>query len=125
VSAASVAAVQASAWASLISFLILAYPGYAISVKRRHDRGNSGLDVLVYMAVTALLLLIQALGLGMTSMDVEGVVMPVPSMPLTLAFTAIGIFAIYLLVALGFLRGTAGTNSHGADPLGGGSAVAA
>jgi uncharacterized membrane protein YhaH (DUF805 family) len=40
----------------------------------------------------------------------------------TMLFSALGIvsaiFGIYLLVVLGFLKGTAGANSYGADPLG-------
>jgi uncharacterized membrane protein YhaH (DUF805 family) len=31
----------------------------------------------------------------------------------------VGVFAIYLLVVLGFLRGTVGPNQYGPDPLGG------
>ena len=32
---------------------------------------------------------------------------------------AIGIFALYLLVVMGFLRGTPGPNQYGPDPLAG------
>jgi uncharacterized membrane protein YhaH (DUF805 family) len=31
----------------------------------------------------------------------------------------VGIFALYLLVVLGFLRGTPGPNQYGPDPVGG------
>ena len=118
-------AMQRSAWVGLIMFIIFAYPSYALSVKRRHDRDNNGLDLLVYMGATALLLLIQALGLGMETMTIGEITMPTPAMWLNLLNLAFGIYAIYLLVVLGFLRGTAGANQYGADPLGGGATAAA
>lgn len=120
------ASMRASAWGSLIAFLVLAYPSYALSVKRRHDRDKSGRDVLIYMALTVLLLIVQALGLGMTTMDLgNGVLVPAPSMILSLVMAALGIFAIYLLVVLGFLRGTVGPNTYGPDPAGSAASAAA
>jgi len=104
-------------WVSLITFVILLYPVAAISIKRRHDKGNSGLDVWIYMGLTLILGLVQALGLGMSTMDVGGVTVPVPSTLMTVITVVVGIYAIYLLVVLGFLKGTAGPNSYGPDPL--------
>ena len=118
-------AMQRSAWIGLIMFIIFAYPSYALSVKRRHDRDNNGLDLLVYMGATALLLLIQALGFGLETMTVGEITVPTPAMWLNLLNLAFGIYAIYLLVVLGFLRGTAGANQYGPDPLGGSGATAA
>ncbi|KKB77050.1 hypothetical protein VW29_19020 [Devosia limi DSM 17137] len=124
VAEASAAAMRAGAWGSLINFAILAYPAYNLMVKRRHDRNNSGRDVAIYMAVAALLLIVQALGLGMSMVDFGGgIMMPMPSAPLSLALGALGIFGLYLLVVCGFLRGTAGSNSYGADPLDGAAAT--
>ena len=37
---------------------------------------------------------------------------------MSILFALLGIFGIYLLVQLGFLKGTQGANSYGADPLG-------
>jgi uncharacterized membrane protein YhaH (DUF805 family) len=114
------ATMRTSAWVSLVIFLIFLYPMAALSVKRRHDKDNSGLDVWIYFGLTALLLLVQALGLFMDTVEVmPNVVMPVPTLPLTILQIIVGIYAIYLLVVLGFLKGTTGPNQYGPDPLGG------
>ena len=106
-----------SGWVSLIVFVILLYPAASISVKRRHDRGNSGLDVWIYMALALVLGLVQALGFGMSVMEVGGMTVPAPTPLLGVLGLVAGIFAIYLLVVLGFLKGTPGPNTYGPDPL--------
>lgn len=118
------AATRSAGWSSLIMFVLLGFPSMALAVKRRHDRDGSGNDVYVYFALVAILAIVQALGFGYTTADVGGVAMPVPSMTLTILSAVVGIFGLYLLVVLGFLKGTAGNNQYGADPLGG-AAVAA
>jgi len=125
VSAIIMGAMQTSAWGSLIIFLIFAYPAYCVSLKRRHDRNSNGLDVLIYFALTVVLLLIQALGLGYTVTDMQGIPIPMPSMLFTIIGGAVGIFGLYLLVVLGFLKGSEGTNNFGPDPLLTGGATAA
>jgi uncharacterized membrane protein YhaH (DUF805 family) len=118
-------AMQTSGWASLILFLVFAYPIYCISVKRRHDKDNNGMDVIGYLVLTVLMLLVQALGMAFSVTDVGGTPVPMPSMIFSvLGFIAL-VYAIYMLVVLGFLRGTAGPNQYGPDPLAGGAATAA
>jgi uncharacterized membrane protein YhaH (DUF805 family) len=117
--------ISKAAWGSLIIFLLAAYPTYALGVKRRHDKDNNGLDVIIYLAIGALAILLQALGMTMTTVEMGGMVVP--------TMNAIGwvisvvqlIFGIYLLVMLGFLKGTTGPNQYGPDPLGGTAAAAA
>jgi uncharacterized membrane protein YhaH (DUF805 family) len=126
--AESVAATMRTAgWVSLVIFLIFLYPSAALSIKRRHDKDNSGLDVWIYFGLTALLLLLQALGLFMTVTPIPGtdISMPTPSLPLVILQIVVGIYGLYLLVVLGFLRGTAGPNQYGPDPLGGTAAATA
>ena len=118
-------AVQASAWGSLVLFLIFAYPAYCLSVKRRHDKNSAGRDVLIYFGVTIVLLLIQALGLGYTMSDVQGTMLPMPSTLFSVVGGVVGLFGLYMLVVLGFLKGTNGTNDYGPDPLSGGVAATA
>jgi len=117
--AAAFAAAQGRAgWISLVLFLIFLYPTAAICIKRRHDRNSSGIDVWIYLALTALSLLVTALGLGTTLTDFgNGVVMPMPGPVSAVLSVVVGIFAIYMLVVLGFLKGTAGANNYGPDPL--------
>ena len=106
-----------SGWVSLVLFVIFLYPSAAISIKRRHDRNNNGYDVWIYFALVVILQLISALGIGMSTMDVAGTTIPVPGPIVTGLGIIVGIFGIYLLVVLGFLKGTAGPNNYGPDPL--------
>jgi uncharacterized membrane protein YhaH (DUF805 family) len=108
---------QTAAWGSLILILVTAYPMYCLSVKRRHDRNNNGMDIIAYLALAVVLILLQALGLGFTSTDIGGVVVPTPTGLYSIVGAISGIFAIYLLVVLGFLKGTTGDNAYGPDPL--------
>lgn len=106
-----------SGWISLITFVVLLYPAAAICIKRRHDRNNSGLDVWIYLGLALIVSLVQALGLGMTVTEIAGMTVPTPTPLLSVLGIVVGIFAIYLLVVLGFLKGTAGPNNYGPDPL--------
>lgn len=125
ISAAMMGSIQTSAWAGIVVFLIFAYPGYCLSVKRRHDKNNNGMDLIAYFVLTALLLLVQALGLGYSMGDLNGVPVPMPSVIYSvLGFVAM-VAGIYMLVVLGILKGTAGPNDYGPDPLAGTVAAAA
>lgn len=107
------------AWGQLIASLALLYPSYCIGVKRRQDRDNNGLDVKILLGLSAMTSILQAFGIGVTMTDIgNGVMMPSPDLWLTLVYVALGILAIYLIVQLGFLKGTPGANSYGPDPLG-------
>ena len=118
IAAAVAEIVRRSAWVSLVMFLILAYPAYCVSVKRRHDRDHSGVDVLAILALNALMLVLQGLGFGMSAVEMgEGVVLPTPAPWLSVVSLAMGLFGLYLLVQLGFLKGTPGPNRFGEDPL--------
>jgi uncharacterized membrane protein YhaH (DUF805 family) len=108
-----------AAWGSLIIFLLAAYPTYALGVKRRHDKDNNGLDVLIYLALGALALILQGLGMTMTVVDMGGMSVPTMSTIGWILSVVQLIYGIYLLVVLGFLKGTTGPNQYGPDPLGG------
>jgi uncharacterized membrane protein YhaH (DUF805 family) len=110
--------VTRSAWANLVCFLILVYPAAAMMIKRRHDRDNSGMDVWIYLGLTVLLLLFQAFGIGYEMTDLgNGVLFPAPAAWFSVVSALVGIFALYLLVVLGFLKGTEAANNFGSDPL--------
>lgn len=118
-------ALQVSAWASLVVFLIFAYPVYCLSVKRRHDKNNDGRDLLIYFAAMIVLLLLQGFGLAFTIETVNSIPMPAPTLLCSILGVIVGIFGIYMLVVLGFLKGTEGANSYGPDPLTSGSVATA
>jgi uncharacterized membrane protein YhaH (DUF805 family) len=117
-------AMQTSGWASLVLLIIFAWPTYCLSVKRRHDKNNNGYDVIGYLALTAIVLLVQGLGLGYTTMTVGTTTVPTPSVLSMILGAITAVYGIYLLIVLGFLKGTPGSNQYGPDPLGG-SAIAA
>ena len=93
-------------WISLIIGLITAYPYIAISVKRRHDRDNNGYDAIGLIVFSLLWSLVQAFGFVGSTNPVYMIV--------SVIFL---VYAIYVLVQLGFLKGTAGPNSYGPAPL--------
>ncbi len=90
-------------WVILIALYIpVIWASWAVGAKRLHDRNKSGWWLLLfYIAPTAL----QAIGNQLES-------------PLSLVFNlpALAIF-IWMIVELGFLRGTDGPNEYGPDPL--------
>lgn len=106
-------------WAQLIAYLALLYPSWCIGLKRRQDRDNNGLDFKILLVVSGLATLLQAFGIGVTMTDIgNGIMVPTPDLWLSVVFFATAILGIYLLVQLGFLKGTAGPNSYGPDSLG-------
>jgi uncharacterized membrane protein YhaH (DUF805 family) len=105
---AVMAGLQKAGWVSLIVALLAAYPNYALGVKRRHDRDNNGVDLIVFIVLQLVYSLLVPIGMaGNMIYNVIGIIFLV--------------FAIYMLVVLGFLKGTAGPNQYGPDPLGGGA----
>jgi len=104
--AAMSAYLQKAGWTGVITGIILAYPYLAITVKRRHDRNNNGYDAMGLIAIGIIWNLLTALGV----VSVVGGVGQVVSL-------IIGVYGIYMLVVAGFLKGTAGPNNYGPDPL--------
>jgi uncharacterized membrane protein YhaH (DUF805 family) len=112
-------------WGQLIVAVLFLYPSLCLSTKRRHDRDNNGMDIKIVTGVSLVLTLLQTFGVGMTPTDVGGVMVPMPAVWLSALYVILGLAGLYLLVVLGFLRGTVGTNAYGADPTGGNWAPAA
>jgi uncharacterized membrane protein YhaH (DUF805 family) len=82
---------------------MMAIPATMLSIKRRKDRGSSGLDVVAYwvLAILANLLgLFGAEGFYVSAMQV-----------------VLLVWSVCLFVLLAVLRGTPGPNQYGPDPL--------
>ncbi len=97
--------------------VVLAYPATALMVKRLHDRDRPSILVAVFWAPSVLSLLGQATGISGTMSDVYGTPVFQPNM---LGWIIMGlglVVGIWALVELGILRGTAGPNQYGPDPL--------
>lgn len=97
--------------------LLFAYPFTALMVKRLHDRGKSGQLAWVFWAPTIVSFLGSLSGLTVSSEQIGDVIVPTPN----LLGVSIGVVAmavgIWALIELGILRGTAGQNDYGPDPL--------
>jgi len=91
-------------WGSFVLFVLLIVPWAALGVKRRHDRGASGLDLGGFIAFVAIVEVFSNL-----MADANIVIMG--------ASLIVTVWAICLFVLLGCLKGTAGPNSYGPDPL--------
>lgn len=105
-------------WLAVLINIALIYPAYCIGIKRRHDRGSDGTDLKILIAGSIIINLLQATGIGLELADAgQGVMVPVPAIWLGLINLAYAVFAIYMFVQLGFLKGTTGPNSYGPDPM--------
>ena len=84
----------------LVVYIPMVVSGFMVGIKRLHDRDKSGWWLLVFYVLPGVLNTIgESLAAGWI---------------FTLASFAVSIWA---LVELGFLRGTAGPNRYGPDPL--------
>lgn len=93
--------------AGLLVLAIVMVSGLAVGVKRLHDRNKSGWWLLFFIGAPALL---------------EGAARAMPGMESgILGLLGAGI-NIWMIIELGFLRGTAGSNRFGPDPLASGGA---
>ena len=95
---------------NLLITLILAYPSLAITIKRLHDRNRTGWWAGLVYGLTILLDLVDLAGLGGTPDD--------PGVAVLAILVPTLVIALWLLVELGFLKGTQGPNRFGPDPLG-------
>lgn len=111
--------ITAIGWASIVLYLVLLYPGLALTIKRLHDRDKPALPwVAIFFGPSLLFQFMQVTGIGFSAVSVQGTTMLVPDMlggAVSLVTIVIGIWA---LVELGFLKGTSGPNQFGPDPLG-------
>jgi uncharacterized membrane protein YhaH (DUF805 family) len=89
--------------------LALTYPEFAIAVKRANDRNLPLWLIGIFFASSVLLDLFSVVGWAGTDEAPSTLEIAV-----ALPFTILG---LALLIELGFRKGTAGPNPHGADPL--------
>ncbi len=89
--------------ASLAISILLLAPWLAIGMKRRHDRGFNGYDVVAFTLLNLLDQVLSITGVQNELTFVLGVVLFV--------------WGIVLFILLGFLRGDSGDNAYGPDPL--------
>ena len=97
--------------------LVFYYPTYCLYAKRRHDRNKSGLLVIIYLGLTLVNTLLSVLIVPSDPTAIEtGFDNPLFWVR-PVVYLVSGVFALYLLVVCGFLKGTDGPNQYGPDPL--------
>lgn len=106
----------------LLQFLFgiaLLYPYFALGSKRLHDRGKPMLPWMAIFVGPALLLnIMQTLGIGFRDVEMMGETMQAPNALGGIVGIVAAICGIWGLVELGFLKGTAGADTHRPDPVG-------
>jgi uncharacterized membrane protein YhaH (DUF805 family) len=93
----------------LLTFVVslpIFFAAFALSIKRAHDRDRPDWYVIGFYV---LLLLFQIIALVSDPVS-AGMLVGVLGIP-------VGLWAIVMLIDLGFLRGTQGANRYGPDPL--------
>jgi uncharacterized membrane protein YhaH (DUF805 family) len=89
--------------------LIIAYPAYCVLAKRFQDRGRPGILGAVGIGVPVLIALLALLG-------VTGTEEAPNLLGQILSFVDL-VIGLWILIDLGVLRGTAGPNEYGPDPV--------
>jgi len=104
-----------------VQLVILAgvcYVWAAIVVKRLHDRDKPALPfAIIFIAPNIMGSVMKVLMIDHTIIDVAGVDFAMPG-PVAMTVTYISLaIAIWMVIELGLLKGTQGTNRFGPDPL--------
>ena len=103
----------AIAWVGGSVWVLLLWPQLALGVKRRHDRGSRGFDVVAWVVLTGLVQL--ALGLGIHLPTTTGAASE-PGVAAFYFLVVFGLASISMLVILGVLKGTARGSRFGPPP---------
>jgi uncharacterized membrane protein YhaH (DUF805 family) len=106
---AAVGVSQTGVWLSVLMAFALAYPYYAVMAKRFQDRDKPGLLALIGIIPWF------AVNLLYTFRILDPIAPTAPSRFLDVILVVIW---LWILVELGCLKGTAGPNRYGPDPLG-------
>jgi uncharacterized membrane protein YhaH (DUF805 family) len=89
--------------------IALAYPTYALMVKRFQDRNRPGFFAFFPLATLY----------GVNMLETVGIIAREPKNALHTALSLLALgMSLWILIDLGILRGTQGPNRFGPDPLG-------
>jgi uncharacterized membrane protein YhaH (DUF805 family) len=96
--------------ATFIIQLIFAYPSYCLMAKRFQDRDKPAMYAAIVVGINLLISLLTILGLTGDPLSPNALAM-------IFGLISLAIF-IWIVVELGILRGTVGSNQYGPDPVG-------
>jgi len=102
-------ATTAAQWVFFILQLALAYPSYCLLAKRFQDRDKPAMYAAVVIGINIVISFLTLLGLAGPAASPNAL-----GWIFSLISAAIG---IWILIELGILRGTVGSNQYGADPV--------
>jgi len=115
---ALVAHKQSQGILSLVNFLVIAYPSFAVMAKRLQDRGKSWIWNVLYLGPSVAFSVLSALNLAtIPRHSLNGNFVGFPTLLGGLTLIALFIIGLVSIIDLGFLRGTPGPNRFGPDPL--------
>jgi len=102
----------------LIVLAAMCYIWAAVVVKRLHDRNKPAIPyAVIFLGPAILNSVMKVFLIGHTAVDVAGIEVAVPGLPaLIVSYVSIAV-SLWMLVELGFLKGTSGDNRYGPDPL--------
>lgn len=104
---------------TLIFSTIFLFPVSCLYLKRLQDRNKGHMPWLWIFIVPSFLYNLAAfLGIGFTTVELEGQTLAVPDTLGVILSVIVLIVGIWALVEMGFLRGTRGDNDYGPDPVG-------
>lgn len=104
-------------WLVGLGYLVLIFSGFAVIVKRLHDRNKSAWWLLVFYLLPIVLNVFR-LSTVVSAMQNGG--MPYATNPLGIVAGGIAtLISLWAFVELYCLRGTSGDNAYGPDPLAG------
>ncbi len=91
----------------------------AVVVKRLHDRDKPAMPwAVIFLAPGVILQIMSMFKIGYRAVEVAGVQFMVPGTSATMVMWLSMAVGLWMLVELGFLKGTPGENDYGPDPLG-------
>ncbi|MCD7058639.1 DUF805 domain-containing protein [Pelagibacterium xiamenense] len=106
-------------FAQIILSAGVVYIWSAVVVKRLHDRGKPALPwAVIFIAPGILMQAISIFQIGYSPVDFAGTQVLMPGLATTIAMWAATAVALWMVVELGFLKGTPGANAYGPNPLG-------
>jgi uncharacterized membrane protein YhaH (DUF805 family) len=102
----------------LITLVLLGYPVTALMSRRLNDRDRPGWLKWLFWVPTVIATILGLTGMAYTVTDVgNGIMLPTPSMLMTIVSLLSLAMGVWALIELGFLRGSDGPNQHGPDPI--------
>jgi uncharacterized membrane protein YhaH (DUF805 family) len=96
--------------AMMVVGLIFFWPGFALAVKRAHDRNRPAWLVIAFFV---LVLISQFMQIA----DIHEIDEGQPTAAFLALSVVMAVFAIYAFIDWGLLKGTNGPNQYGPDPL--------